>query len=273
VGHPLLDLRDKTAVVIRGTSVAALINSYFPAPARPHGLIFRGKPLHSNSTTSLFRGTALTAGLCGWIGCKNPSEATLDARPLCRRHFYDIASRRLADYHERFAGADPIGRDRVNASAFLSDLIGQAGTLVTSAKLLTDKERDDFLALSTGAVEMYKRVQRNPRIPLRVPIRVYREPGLRGRFELTATVNVSKVGACITVREPVAVGARLWLQKTDSAATASGCVSWTKESSPSQFLAGFEILDHEDFWDLQQQLSSDSSRQNTKAPPGSLHES
>lgn len=211
--------------------------------------------------------------MCGWIGCKNFSEAVLDARPLCRKHFYDIASRRLADYRERFAGADPVGRDRVAASAYLSDLIGQAGTLVTSAKQLTNKERDDFLALSTGAVEMYKRVQRNPRIPLRVPIRVYRESGLRGRFELTATVNVSKTGACITLREPVAVGARLWLQKTENPAIAGGCVSWTKESPPSQFVAGFEILDQEDFWDLQQQLSSDSSPQNPKSSPNSLDES
>jgi hypothetical protein len=215
----------------------------------------------------------LAAGLCGWIGCKNSSEATLDARPLCRRHFYDIAARRLADYHERFAGADPVGRDRVAASAFLSDLIGQAGTLVTSAKELTAKERDDFLALSTDAVEMYKRVQRNPRIPLRVPIRVYRAPGQKGKFELTATVNVSKVGACITVCEPVAVGTRLWLQKTENAATASGCVSWAKESAASQFLIGFEIVDHEDFWDLKQQFSSDPSTQNTKPPPNSLNES
>lgn len=135
----------------------------------------------------------MAAGVCGWIGCKNPSEAALDARPLCRKHFYDIAARRLADYHERFAGADPVGRDRVAASAFLSELIGQAGTLVTGAKQLTDKDRDNFLALSTDAVEMYKRVQRNPRIPLRVPIRVYRAAGQKGKFELTSTVNVSKV--------------------------------------------------------------------------------
>lgn len=215
----------------------------------------------------------MTAGFCGWIGCKNPSEATLETRPLCRKHFYDIASRRLADYRERFAGADPVGRDRVAASAFLSDLIGQAGTLVTGAKQLTAKERDNFLALSTDAVEMYKRVQRNPRIPLRVPVRVYREPGLRGRFELTTTVNVSKVGACIAVREPVAIGARLWLQKTENATNASGCVTWTKESSASQILIGFEILDHDDFWDLKQQTSSDPSPQNTNSRPNNLKES
>ena len=192
--------------------------------------------------------------------------------PIVPKHFYDIASRRLADYHERFAGADPVGRDRVAASAFLSELIGQAGTLVTGAKQLTDKERDNFLALSTDAVEMYKRVQRNPRIPLRVPIRVYREP-VKRQFELTSTVNVSKVGACITVREPVAVGTRLWLQKTENATTASGCVSWAKESAASQFLIGFEILDHEDFWDLKQQSSAESSTQNTKSAPNSLNES
>ncbi|MGA7853765.1 MAG: PilZ domain-containing protein [Candidatus Acidiferrales bacterium] len=206
----------------------------------------------------------MAAGLCGWIGCKNLSEATLDARPLCRKHFYDIASRRLADYRERFAGADPVGRDRVAASAFLSELIGQAGTLVTGAKELTAEERDDFLALSTDAVEMYKRVQRNPRIPLRVPVRVYRAPGSKGKFELTATVNVSKAGACVTTREPFAVGANLWIQKTENSANASGCVTWVKEVSASQFLIGFEILDHEDFWNLKQQSSSDPSPQNAK---------
>lgn len=215
----------------------------------------------------------MAEGLCGWIGCKNLSEATLDARPLCRKHFYDIASRRLADYRERFAGADPIGRDRVTASAFLSDLIGKAATLATGAKQLSAKERDDFLALSTGAVEMYKRVQRNPRIPLRVPVRVYRAAGGKGKFELTATVNVSKAGACVTAREPFAVGANLWIQKTENSANASGCVTWVKEVSATQFQIGFEILDHEDFWDLKQQSSSDSSPQNTKSSPSDLNES
>lgn len=214
----------------------------------------------------------MTAGLCGWIGCNVPMDATLEARPLCRKHFYDIASRRLSDYRERFARADPVGRDRVAASAFLSELIGQTGTLVTSAKQLSAKERDDFLALSTDAVEMYKRVQRNPRIPLRVPVRVYRAPGRKGKLELTATENVSKAGACVTLREPVAVGANLWIQKIENSANASANVTWVKEISAAQFLVGFEILDHEDFWNLQQS-SSDSAPQGAKFPHPTLQRS
>lgn len=215
----------------------------------------------------------MTAGLCGWIGCNVPMDATLETRPLCRKHFYDIASRRLSDYRERFARADPVGRDRVAASAFLSELIGQTGTLVTSAKQLSAKERDDFLALSTDAVEMYKRVQRNPRIPLRVPVRVYRAPGRKGKLELTATENVSKAGACVTLREPVAVGANLWIQKIENSANASANVTWVKEISAAQFLVGFEILDHEDFWNLQQSSVDSATPPNARMRPASLQES
>ncbi len=44
-----------------------------------------------------------TDSKCVWAACGSTAEATLSRRPLCRLHFYEIASRRLAECSGRFA--------------------------------------------------------------------------------------------------------------------------------------------------------------------------
>jgi hypothetical protein len=101
---------------------------------------------------------------CGWAGCGSDSEATLDGRPLCRNHFYDIAARRLEEYRARLQLVEPAGLARNAILKFLSEVINQTTTLVAGVKFLGPSQRDQFLELSLSAIELYKRVQRNPRI-------------------------------------------------------------------------------------------------------------
>jgi len=195
---------------------------------------------------------------CGWSGCSNDGEATLDGRPLCRNHFYDMAARRLDEYRPRLQRIDPAGADRITIPKFLSEVINQTTTLVATAKFLSSGQREQFLELSLSAAELYKRVQRNPRIPRNMPILANRETDAAGRQELTNTVNVSKRGACITTKSMWEIGEKIWIEKPGNRLRTLARVAWVKKGEPSQFLVGLEILDCEDFWGLE----SDSTVKN-----------
>jgi hypothetical protein len=107
-------------------------------------------------------------------------------------------------------------------------------------------------------MELYKRVQRNPRILRHVPILIYRETESVGGRELTKTVNVSKRGACIKTSGVWQTGEKVWMEKPGNQLRTLVRVAWLKKSEPSNFLIGLEILDYEDFWGLE--LSSPRKR-------------
>jgi|ERR1700722_3857220 len=84
----------------------------------------------------------------------------------------------------------------------LSELISQTTTLVVHAKFLSPWQQDQLRDLSLSALELYKRIQ-NPRIPMNVPIVLYREAGIVGNQEATNTINISKTGACVATIDHV----------------------------------------------------------------------
>jgi PilZ domain len=188
---------------------------------------------------------------CGWGGCINGAEVTLGERPLCRNHFYEIAAKRLQEHPARLQRIDLTGGNRIAITNSLSEIISQTTILVASAKLLAPWQRDQFLELSLCAVELYKRVQRNPRVPRNLPIFIYGETDSIGSQELTNTVNVSKRGACIATIRLWKTGEKIWIQKSGNQLRTLARVAWVKKNGPSRFLMGLEILDYEDFWGLE----------------------
>jgi hypothetical protein len=187
---------------------------------------------------------------CRWAGCGSGSETTLDGRPLCRNHFYDIAAKLLENHRAGLQQSEPAGPARNALLKSLSEVVNQTTTLVASAKLLGPSQRDQFLELSLSAVELYKRVQRNPRIPRNMPILVYRETDDAAGQELTNTVDVSKQGACMKTSRVWEIGQKIWIEKPGNKLRTLARVAWVKKGESSQFLIGLEILDSEDFWGL-----------------------
>ncbi|HKM90103.1 MAG TPA: hypothetical protein VJX29_05770 [Candidatus Acidoferrales bacterium] len=188
---------------------------------------------------------------CGTAGCSNGAEATFEGRPFCPIHFYNIASERFAQHRARLSEGDPAGSDRMNILHFVSELISVTTILVASAKSLGQEQRDQFLQLSMSAAELYKRVQREPRIARNLPIVISRKTDSTGRQELTNTLDVSRRGACIATKAVWKAGEQMWVQKPPAFLRALARVAWVKKTSPLQSLLGLEILDCEDFWKLQ----------------------
>jgi hypothetical protein len=188
---------------------------------------------------------------CGWSGCSSAAEATLETRTLCRNHFYEVAEKRLEEYRRRLQLSSHLEKDRVAVSRFLTELISQTTTLVATAKFLAPLLRDQLYELSLAAAELFKRVQRNPRIVRNMPILIYRETDSSTQQELTNTVDVGRQGVCIATGRHWEMGEKIWIQKPGNQLRAQARIAWVKTNAPSQTLIGLEILDCRDFWGLE----------------------
>jgi len=187
---------------------------------------------------------------CEWSGCGSNAVVALEGRPLCQRHFHEMATKRLEAHQEGLRHAALTVTQGAAVLKFLSEVISHATTLVVREKSLSPNQRDQLHQLSRSALMLYQRIQRNPRLPLRLPIVFHRESGLAGNMELTNTVNVSKRGACIATSSACIIDEKLWVQKTASSLRALARVVWTKQDGPANFRAGIELLKHENFWGL-----------------------
>jgi len=185
---------------------------------------------------------------CGTAGCPNGAEATFEGQPFCPIHFYNVASERFVQYCARLSEGDPGGADRTKILYFVSELISVTTILVASAKSLGQEQRDQFLELSLSAAELYKRVQREPRIARNIPILISRKTDPSGKQELTNTVDVSRRGACIATYGVWKAGEQMWVQRPQAPLRALARVAWVKKTAAFQFRIGLEILDCEDFW-------------------------
>jgi len=188
--------------------------------------------------------------ICGWSGCAASAEVTLESRALCRNHFYEAAVMRLEEFRMRLQSASPVGKERIAFSQFLTELISQTTMLAATAKFLAPLQRDQFYELSLAAAELFKRVQRNPRVLRNMPILIYREADPPSQRELTSTVDVSKQGACVSTGRVWKDREELWVEKPTNQLRARARIAWLKANPPSQTLIGLEILDCEDFWGL-----------------------
>jgi len=188
---------------------------------------------------------------CAWSGCSSRAEAKLDGRRLCRKHFYDLAAKRLEEYRTNLKRIAPAGAERTAISQFLSEVISQTTTLVASAKSLSPQQHHQLFELSLSAAELHKRVQRSRRIPLNMPILIYRETDSRAGKELTNTIDLSKRGASIATTRLWTAGEEIWIEKPGSRLRVQARVAWVKKKAPLQFVVGLQILDCEDFWELE----------------------
>jgi PilZ domain len=188
--------------------------------------------------------------LCNWTGCERPSGAMLAERPLCLEHFLLFSDRRIATIQEMFTG----GFDEHNFSpeiqSFLTQVISQTAILATQTRLLAPSHRDDLIRLSTVATNIYSRIHRAPRHARRVRCLLRNGMVCCEVSERCFTVNISRRGACVEIRQLLRVGQTITLEREDTKECASATVAWTKQSSAQRILTGLQILDKEDFWGL-----------------------
>jgi hypothetical protein len=93
---------------------------------------------------------------CAWVGCVEPSEAEIAERPLCSRHFYLVAQRRLSAL---LGVLSDEGADQTltpEAQRFLAELVSGTETLTSTSQRLTPERLEELLKLSVKAAELQK---------------------------------------------------------------------------------------------------------------------
>jgi len=175
----------------------------------------------------------------------------LEGRLLCRDHFHQSALEKLSQYQSRLRDANESGRERASLIRFVSEVISQTTLLVSRANFLNGAQRDLFLRLSRGALQFYKRVQRDPRQDKKQAVLLSR-PGKSSDRETTRTVNISMKGACILSSLDWEAGEELTITKLDTRDTASARVVRVDKSGAGTSKIGVEIIGAEDFWKLKE---------------------
>lgn len=195
--------------------------------------------------------TSLENGFCEIPACAHIAEATLDARSLCRDHFYDTAANCLDEHQRHLQRSELTGTRAVATLRSLSEIISQTTSLVVHAKFLSLGQQNRFRELSVSALELYKRLQRDPRVELNAPILLYREVGSAETRELTNTINISKRGVCVATVNLRAPGEKIWIQKPAKLLRTLARVAWIRQTSPVRFSMGLEILDQQNYWEAE----------------------
>ena len=188
---------------------------------------------------------------CEFPACSHTAEATLDARLLCRSHFYDTSTKRLDEHQENLQRSELTGIRAAATLKSLSEIISQTTILVVRAKLLSPWQQVQLRELSVRALALYKRVQRDSRLELNAPILLYREDGSQETRELTNTINISKRGACVATRNSRTLGEKIWIQKPAKPLRALARVAWVRQTDPARFSIGLEILDQANYWETE----------------------
>jgi hypothetical protein len=159
--------------------------------------------------------------------------------------------KRLNELLARLHRGEPSDADRAAIAKSLSALMSATSTQLARAKLLTAAQREKLLALSFSAMELHKQVQRKRRLPRRLPLLIYGEPTGEGKQQTAIMVNVSKLGACMATTGALKTGETIWVQRPQNPQRAFARIVWAKQTAVSQYLIGIEILDCEDFWELE----------------------
>lgn len=192
------------------------------------------------------------AGRCAWVGCSQPSIASLEKRPLCVEHFLEMAASRIDSIEASVNNQSGAREVHSGVESVLAEMMSQIPTVVTSTRRLKPELRDKFMALSETALRLYKVARRPPRFNRSVTCQV-RLSVLSSEVPLRcSTLNVSQRGASVETTHPFQKDQVVALQREDTGKRANAKVVWVKKRQPKGFMVGLEILDQDDFWGLGQ---------------------
>ena len=187
---------------------------------------------------------------CGVSECQKRAVASLDAHPLCRKHFIDSCYAELEAYsgrlkENRWGDAFPEWAWR-----FIYECMQQADRIEQSAEDLDDEERRQLVSLILSAAELGCHLRRSPRRAATITIRLHCEKPARPWEEETETRLISRHGALVTCQKRVEIDQRLCVVRMDNGREARARVAWCQRKRRGQPEVGIEFVDCDNFWEL-----------------------
>ena len=187
---------------------------------------------------------------CGALGCWRVAIASLEAHPLCRKHFIDSCEVELEAYQRRLKENRLGDVSPEMAKRFVHQCLQQADNIERSARDLDDLDRERLLNLIVLVAELGRHLRRSPRTVTSIAIQVRPEKSGQRWEEQTETRLISRYGALVKCQHYLEIGESLRVVRLDNGRKASARVAWQVRKQDGQPEVGIEFQDCDNFWEL-----------------------
>lgn len=185
---------------------------------------------------------------CSHVGCGRTSEAILEGKHFCRRHFIETCYMKLDKIAGQIRKKELRGCTPETILSFLSECTGQVASDALCTSQLNNLERSRLLDILLFACDLVNQLRRSGRIPRLVPVRLINGQQKDTWIEDTVTQDLSKHGAMLRCTHPYATGETLGLVRLDTGDRAIARVVWRERDRFAQHKVAVEILNRSNFW-------------------------
>src|SRR5260370_6163774 len=197
---------------------------------------------------------------CSHTGCGCTSEAALESKRLCRRHFIEACYMRLDQIAEQIGQKKLQGSVPESVRTFLGECTSQVTSEALCARQLNNLERSRLLHILLFAADLMNQLRRSGRIPRLVPVRLINDPQSDTWIEDTVTQDLSKHGAMLRCTHPYAKGETLGLVRLDTGDRAIARVGWRERDKVAPHKRAVGILNRSNVLDLRGEARGPTGR-------------
>lgn len=184
---------------------------------------------------------------CTALGCWRAAIASLESRPLCRKHFIGCCEAELEAYQcglkeNRFRDMSP-----ESAKRFVHECLKQADTIERGARDLDDLDRKRLIF---HTADLRGHLRRSPRTVASISIQVGSEKPEQWWEERTETRLISRYVALVKCQRCLEIGENLRVVRLDNGRKAVARVAWQVRKKHGLGEIGLEFLNCDNFWEL-----------------------
>jgi hypothetical protein len=187
---------------------------------------------------------------CSEEGCAETVVASVEERPLCRRHFLAFSYRALESIDAKIVESEFHENHGEATGRLLEECMRHAADIACAPVAPANIEKAQVLDVLLWASELHARLRRSARVPARIPILVRSEAPERPWEEKTQTELLSRHGFQFACRHEINPSDKLICIRLDNGWRTEARVAWTQRKDSGEILAGLEFLTDANFWAL-----------------------
>ena len=187
---------------------------------------------------------------CSASGCWRAATASLENRPLCRKHFIDSCEAELEAY-QRLLKENRLGEvSPESARRFVNQCTRQADNIEQGARDIDDRDRERLVNLIVLVPELGRHLRRSPRRVSSIAVQLRSEKSGQRWEEKTETREISRYGALVECQHYLEVGESLHVVRLDNERRADARVAWHGRNKHGLSDVGIEFPNCDNFWEL-----------------------
>jgi len=198
-------------------------------------------------------------GRCHLEACDEPAAADLDDHPLCLQHFVAVSMREMDARNEKIKNESFETAVVKDFKKFLADCEAQARKLSEADTPDDARAKPRILELLRRISQLGRGFRRSPRFATSLPVWLRREDPSRTWEEETWTSSVSRHGAGFSCHHSVDIGGEVVLCRRDRGSRVRARVVYCRFDAEGRRQIGVELIDQDDFWDLEKLSTSVAS--------------